>query len=342
MRTVVDERNDVGQFILTGSNSIDKSAIRHSGTGRIAIMGMLPMSLFESKESSGAVSLKSLFDNPLIDIDGITSPMQLEDLVFAACRGGWPASLIRKTDKARLQVAKDYINSLCRIDISTIDGITRNEKLSQLILRTYARNISTLAKKSSLLKDIRANVENCSENTLNDYINAFTKLFVIQDIEAWSPAVRSASAIRRGVKREFVDPSIAVAALSMSPETLLMDLKTFGFIFECMCIRDLKAYSQALGGYISYYHDRYDLEADAVLHLEDGRYALIEFKLGSREIEEGAEHLLEIKRLVQQYNAKEKQIRLREPDLLMVITGGVMAYTRPDGVKVIPLGCMRN
>ena len=131
-------------------------------------MGMLPMSLFESKESSGAVSLKNLFDNPLIDIDGITSPMQLEDLVFAACRGGWPASLIRKTDKARLQVAKDYINSLCRIDISTIDGITRNEKLSQLILRTYARNISTLAKKSSLLKDIRANVENCSENTLND------------------------------------------------------------------------------------------------------------------------------------------------------------------------------
>ena len=342
VRTVVDERNDVGQFILTGSNSIDKSAIRHSGTGRIATMGMLPMSLFESKESSGAVSLKNLFDNPLIDIDGITSPMQLEDLVFAACRGGWPASLIRKTDKARLQVAKDYINSLCRIDISTIDGITRNEKLSQLILRTYARNISTLAKKSSLLKDIRANVENCSENTLNDYINAFTKLFVIQDIEAWSPAVRSASAIRRGVKREFVDPSIAVAALSMSPETLLMDLKTFGFIFECMCIRDLKAYSQALGGYISYYHDRYDLEADAVLHLEDGRYALIEFKLGSREIEEGAEHLLEIKRLVQQYNAKEKQIRLREPDLLMVITGGVMAYTRPDGVKVIPLGCMRN
>lgn len=253
------------------------------------------------------------------------------------------ASIINpQTDKARLQVAKDYINSLCRIDISIIDGITRNEKLSQLILRTYARNISTLAKKSSLLKDIRANVENCSENTLNDYINALTKLFVIQDIEAWSPAVRSASAIRRGVKREFVDPSIAVAALSMSPETLLMDLKTFGFIFECMCIRDLKAYSQALGGYISYYHDRYDLEADAVLHLEDGRYALIEFKLGSREIEEGAEHLLEIKRLVQQYNAKEKQIRLREPDLLMVITGGVMAYTRPDGVKVIPLGCMRN
>ncbi|MES4920357.1 DUF4143 domain-containing protein [Hoylesella timonensis] len=342
VRTMVDERNEVGQFILTGSNSIDKSTIRHSGTGRIATMEMLPMSLFESKESSGKVSLKSLFDNPLLDIDGIMSPMQLEDLIFAACRGGWPASLSRKTNKARLQVAKDYINSLCRIDISTIDGVARNEKLTQLILRTYARNVSTLAKKSNMLKDIRANVETCSENTLNDYLNALTKLFVIQDIEAWSPAVRSASAIRRGVKREFVDPSIAVAALSMSPETLLMDLNTFGFIFECMCIRDLKAYSQALGGFISYYHDRYDLEADAVLHLKDGRYALIEFKLGSREIEEGAEHLLEIKRLVKQYNEKEKQIRLREPDLLMVITGGAMAYSRPDGVKVIPLGCMRD
>lgn len=174
VRTMVDERNEVGQFILTGSNSIDKSTIRHSGTGRIATMEMLPMSLFESKESSGKVSLKSLFDNPLLDIDGIMSPMQLENLIFAACRGGWPASLSRKTNKARLQVAKDYINSLCRIDISTIDGVARNEKLTQLILRTYARNVSTLAKKSNMLKDIRANVETCSENTLNDYLNALT------------------------------------------------------------------------------------------------------------------------------------------------------------------------
>lgn len=342
VRTMVDERNEVGQFILTGSNTIDKNTIRHSGTGRIATMEMLPMSLFESKESSGKISVKQLFDDPHLDIDGIMSPMELEDLIFAACRGGWPASLGRKTAKARLQVAKDYINSLCHVDISTIDGVSRDERLTQLILRTYARNISTLAKKSNMLKDIRANVETCAENTLNDYLRALTKLFVIQDIEPWSPAVRSATAIRRGVKREFTDPSIAVAALSLSPETLLQDLKTFGFIFECMCIRDLKAYSQALGGFISYYHDRYNLEADAVLHLEDGRYALIEFKLGSKEIEEGAAHLLEIKRLVHEYNAKEKQIRLREPDLLMVITGGVMAYSRPDGVKVIPLGCMRD
>ena len=185
-------------------------------------------------------------------------------------------------------------------------------------------------------------LEGISDTTFDTYLNALQRLFVIQDIDAWSPAIRSASAIRRGSKREFVDPSIAVAALGLSPQALYTDLKTFGFLFECMAIRDLKAYSMSLGGSISYYHDRYDLEADAVLHLEDGRYALIEFKLGSKEIEEGAGHLKEIKRLVQEHNKVEKQIKLREPDLMMVITGGHMAYTRPDGVKVIPLACLKD
>ena len=342
VRTMVDERNDVGQFILTGSNTIDKKSIRHTGTGRIATMEMLPMSLFESRESSGTVSLKTLFDDDRLDVDGKLSPMKLEDLIFVACRGGWPAALIRKTHNAQLAVVKDYLNSVCKTDISSIDGISRDEKLTRLILRTYARNISTLAKKSNMLKDVRANVETCSETTFYEYLTALNKLFVIQDVDAWCPAVRSATAVRRGPKREFIDPSIAVAALALSPEMLLQDLKTFGFIFECMCIRDLKAYSQALGGSMFYYHDRYDLEADAVLHLDDGRYALLEFKLGSRDIEEGASHLLEIKRLIREYNEKEKQIRLREPDLLMVVTGGAMAYSRLDGVKVVPLGCLRD
>lgn len=342
VRTLVDERNEVGQFILTGSNTIDRKNIRHTGTGRIATMEMLPMSLFESKESSGAISLTTLFDNKELNIDGMMSSMKIEDLIFAACRGGWPASLNRKTKKAQLAVVRDYINSLCKTDISSVDGVSRDDKLTRLILRTYARNISTLAKKSNMLKDIRANVETCSDNTLDNYLDALRKLFVIQDIDAWSPAVRSAATIRRGPKREFIDPSIAVAALGLSPESLLLDLKTFGFIFECMCIRDLKAYSQALGGSMSYYHDRYNLEADAVLHLNDGRYALIEFKLGSKEIEDGASHLLQIKSLVQDYNKREKQIRLREPDLLIVITGGSMAYARPDGVKIIPLACLRD
>ena len=268
--------------------------------------------------------------------------MSIEELIFAACRGGWPASLHAKFDKAKLQIAKNYVKTVCSIDVSTIDGIKRNEKVASTILKSYARNISTLAKKNVVYKDTNEHLEGVSQTSFDTYIDALERLFVIQDIEAWSPAIRSASAIRRGLKREFVDPSIAVAALGLSPEALYTDLKTFGFLFECMAIRDLKAYSLSLGGAISYYHDRYDLEADAVLHLEDGRYALIEFKLGSREIEEGAEHLKDIKRLVQEHNTTEKQIKLREPDLLMVITGGEMAYTRPDGVKVIPLACLKD
>lgn len=214
--------------------------------------------------------------------------------------------------------------------------------MAELILKSYARNISTLAKKNSIYKDVASNVESLSMPTLDSYITAFTRLFVIEDIEAWCPAIRSATTIRSGKKRGFIDPSIAVAALGLSPDYLEKDLKTFGFIFECMCIRDLKIYSQALKGKVSYYHDRYDLEADAVLHIGDGRYALIEFKLGSAEIEEGAKHLLKIKDLVRIYNEKEKQVPLREPDLLIVVTGGNMAYTRLDGVKVIPLGCLRD
>lgn len=342
VRVMVDNRGEVGQFILTGSNSIDKSAVMHSGTGRIARMQMYPMSLFESKESSGIISLSELFNNPSLDIDGIHSTMALEDLIYAACRGGWPASLKLKKASSRLLIAKDYVNSLCKVDISTVDNTARDETMARLILRSYARNISTLASKSSMLSDIHAQIGTLAENTFDSYINAFRQLFVIQDIQAWNPAIRSATAIRSSLKRGFVDPSIAVAALGLTPEALQIDLKTFGFIFESMCIRDLKAYSQALGSSISYYHDRYNLEADAVLHLADGRYALIEFKLGGKEIEKGANHLIEIRNLVKEYNRQEKQIKLREPDLLMVITAGPIAYSRPDGVKVVPLACLRD
>lgn len=346
VRAMVDRRNAFGQFILTGSNSIDQKKkaeyIKHSGSGRIARMQMLPMSLYESLDSNGKISLKELFDNKDLDIDGVTSDMSVEDLIFVACRGGWPASLYATFDKAKLQVAKNYVRTVCSTDVSSIDGVRRNEKVAMAILQSYARNLSTLAKKSVIYKDVNERLEGISTTAFDTYLDALQRLFVIQDIDAWSPAIRSASAIRRGAKREFVDPSIAVVALGLSPEVLYTDLKTFGFLFECMAIRDLKAYSQLLGGYLSYYHDRYDLEADAVLHLDDGRYALIEFKLGSREIEEGAEHLLEIKRLVQEHNKTERQIQLREPDLMMVITGGEMAYTRPDGVKIIPLACLKD
>lgn len=342
VRVMVDDRNEMGQFILTGSNSIDNQDIMHSGTGRIARLRMQPMSLFETQESTGEISLKALFENPNMDIDAITSQTSIEELIFAACRGGWPAAHLAKTDSAKLNVARNYIDSLCSMDISTVDGVQRNEELARAILRSYARNISTLAKKSNMLKDVVANFETVAMNTFDSYLNAFQRLFVIQDIPAWCPAIRSASAIRSGMKREFCDPSIAVAALGLTPQMLEMDLKTFGFIFETMCIRDLKAYSQSLRGSLAYYHDRYDLETDAVLRIANGQFALIEFKLGSPEIEEGAQHLIEVQNLIKEYNKKEKQVPLREPDLLIVITGGQLAYTREDGVKVIPLACLRD
>lgn len=300
------------------------------------------MSLYESQESNGTVSLQQLFDDPEFDVDGATSALSIEEIIFAACRGGWPASLGVKNEKAKLFIAKDYVNVICEEDISKVDNVRRNPVLARLILRSYARNLCTLVQKTKMLADITVEMETTSMTTFEEYVGALERLYVIEDIDAWSPAIRSATAIKSSKKRSFVDPSIAVAAMGASPRSLELDLQTFGFVFECMCIRDLKVYSQTLGGRVSYYRDRYGLEADIVLHLEDGRYALIECKLGSRDIDEGASHLLEIKRLIRQKNETEKQMPLREPDLLIVLTGGEFAYTREDGVKVIPLGCLKD
>lgn len=351
VRNAVDERKLKGQFILTGSTVIKNKSEKdipeeqkrmHTGTGRISTMMMYPMSLYESKDSSGEISFLELFDNKELDIDGITSKLSIEELIMLACRGGWPDSLSVTSDKAKLLIAKDYLNKVCEDDISRVDDVQRNPELARLILRSYARNICTLAKKSAMLADVKAEMEATAQSTFDEYVDALKRLFVIEDIDAWCPAIRSASAIRSGKKRCFIDPSIAVAAMGASPKLLELDLKTFGFIFECMCIRDLRVYSQAMGGKVSYYHDRYGLEADIVLHLDDQRYALIECKLGTREIDEGAQHLLEMQGLIREKNKTEKQMPLREPDLLIVLTGGEFAYTREDGVKVIPLGCLKD
>ena len=347
VRNAVDERGLKGQFILTGSTVIDDNGEEaqrrmHTGTGRISPMTMYPMSLYESQESNGSISLQRLFDDPDFDIDGETSALSIEQIIFAACRGGWPATLNVKSDTAKLFIAKDYVNVICDEDISKVDNVRRNPVLTRLILRSYARNLCTLVQKTKMLADITVEMETTSMTTFEDYVGALERLYVIEDIDAWCPAIRSATAIKSSKKRSFVDPSIAVAAMGASPSSLELDLRTFGFVFECMCIRDLKVYSQALGGRVSYYRDRYGLEADIVLHLDDGRYALVECKLGSRDIEEGAKHLLEIKRLIRQKNETEKQMPLREPDLLIVLTGGEFAYTREDGVKVIPLGCLKD
>lgn len=341
VRAEVDARQEEGLFILTGSTSVDESKIMHSGTGRIARIKMLPMSLYESRESNGAISLKRLFDEPDCDIDGAVSALGIEELVFCACRGGWPASVLKRNEKAAMYVAKSYLENICEADVSSVDGTRREPQKIRALLKAYARNVSTLATNTSILKDIRANFTDMSEASLYSYLNALNKLFVIEDIPAWSPAIRSATTIRTGNKKEFTDPSIAVAALGVSKSELLMDLNTFGFIFETLCIRDLKAYSCANGGAVSFYHDRMGLEADCVLHLDDGRYALVEFKLGSRQIDEGAAHLLELKKLIQEHNKKQEGY-IREPDLLMVITGGELAYKTKDNVYVIPIGCLKD
>jgi predicted AAA+ superfamily ATPase len=343
VRTMVDKRMETGQFILTGSNAVDESKIRHSGTGRISRMTMGTMSLWESGESNGKISLTDLFNRPDQDIDGIESPMSVEQLIFAACRGGWPAAINAKTDKNALAVVKDYVASVCESDVSRVDGVRRNPKLANLILRSYARNVSTLAKTSSLLDDVTASENiSCSRTTFEDYVAALERLFVIQDVAAWCPAIRSKSAIRSGLKRGFCDPSIAVALLQQTPESMCTQLKTFGFVFEQMCIRDLKAYTNDFFSYVGYYHDRFGLESDMVVHLGDGRYALAECKLGSREINEGAGHLIQLRNLIREHNASEPQAIIREPDLMMVLTGGKMAYRREDGVCVIPLACLKD
>ncbi len=343
VRIAVDDSGGTpGQYILTGSNTIDRNQIYHSGTGRISRMKMCPMSLWESGDSSGAVSLKALFDEPDYDIDGATSPLDIPGLIRVACRGGWPAAL-QMSNKSGMLVARDYVDSVCEVDVSSVERRQRNPKVARLILRSYARNISTIAKKTSLLADVTSSGDvTLSIDTFDEYVNALEKLFVIQDIDAWCPAIRSKTAVRSMSKRGFCDPSIAVAALGVDAEGLETQLRTFGFIFEQMCARDLRAYTPGFGSHLSYYRDRYGLEADLVLHLDDGRYALIECKLGSREIDDGARHLLEIKRLVQEHNQSEPQVPLRIPDLLIVLTGGSMAYTRPDGVKVIPLACLKD
>ena len=342
VRRSVDQEQREGLYLLTGSASVDQTKIHHTGTGRISRMEMFTMSLFESGESSGTVSLRTLFDNPDADIDGAKSAISVEELIFAACRGGWPSSINKKSDRAKLAVATDYMKQIAEVDISTVDGITRNPSWTNAILRSYARNISTLATGKSLYQDIVNHAESFSLDTLDSYRNALEKLFVIRDVPAWCPSIRSQTAIRSGKKREFTDPSMAVSALGLTPSYFEHDLKTFGFIFECLCIRDLRVYSQSMDGELSYYHDRYGLEADAVLYLRDGRYALLEFKLGAAGISSGAEHLLKLRDLIRKHNETETQVPLREPDLLIVMTGTETAFRREDGVIVLPIGCLRD
>ena len=339
IRKSIDDEQKVGLYILTGSTSANVET-PHTGTLRISTMKMYPLSLYETEESNGTVSLLELFNNP-DSFDGCISKLDIPGLIRAICRGGWPSCFIIPDEKNKYDVAYDLVYQTCHKDISNIDKVKRNPKWAKAILKSYSRNICTLTDYKTIYNDVRIS-NDISEKTISEYIQKLEQLYIIEDIDAWCPAIRSKTVIRANPKRNLIDPSIAVASLGLSPEYFNTDLKTLGFLFESLCIRDLKIYSSKMDGVLSYYHDRYGLEADGVLHLRDGRYALLEFKLGSFEIEEGAHHLLEIERLIRVFNEKEKQAPLRLPDLKIVITGTQYGYRREDGVFVIPIGCLKD
>lgn len=337
VRKSVDDRQETGLYILTGSTS-QSVTTPHTGTLRISTMKMYPMSLFESGESNGEVSLLKLFDCPE-QFDGCKSDLDIDGLIYSICRGGWPSAYRVKSEKSKLNIAKDLFEQTINTDISNIDNTKRNPLWAETILKSYARNLCTLADTKTIYKDVRATTE-ISESSFFSYVEALEKLYIIEDIDAWCPAIRSKSALRASKKKNLIDPSIAVAAMHLTPDYFNTDFNTLGFLFESIVFRDLKVYSSLLGGRMSYYHDRYGLEADAVLHLGDGRYAIIEIKLGSSEIDYGAKHLLEIEKLINAYNEKGTQVPLRLPDLKLVITGTEYGYKREDGVYVIPLACL--
>lgn len=338
VRKAIDDDMAIGEYILTGSTSSDVVP-PHTGTLRISTMNMDPMSLFESGDSNGEVSLRALFEGN--GFDAVSSPLSLDELFFVTARGGWPLSLFGKSDEAKLRVAKELFASTCSRDINRVDGVKRRETIARRILRSYARNICTLATDDTLYGDSHGE-EAIAKKTFYEYVEALNKLYIVKDIEAWNPSIRSKDAIRSSPKKNLVDPSLAVAALGIGPKYFLQDLRYFGFLFESLCMRDLRVYSSALGGTLSYYHDRYGLECDAALHLEDGRYALIECKLGANGFEEGAKNLLKMEELIKQRNIDEPATPMPLPTLKIILTGEKYGYKREDGIYIIPIGCLRD
>jgi len=337
VRNQVDERRTPGQFILTGSatpNEKDSKNL-HSGAGRFAFINMKTMSLYESNDSNGKISLSDLF-NKKFDIDGIKSDITYEKMAYLIARGGWPEA-IDLNEKASLKLPFNYIEAVVNSDISRIDGVSRNPDLARFILRSYARLDSTIDADKTIYKDVVANYGSVSEKTVNDYLNQLKKLYIIDEINAWSPNIRSKTVIRTSPKKSFTDPSLAVAALHITPEELAYDVDTFGLLFENLVDRDLSIYVESIGGHLNHYRDRYGLEVDQILRLNNGKYALVETKTGSSKIPEAEEHLLELKKLI-----LNNQPGLGEPEFLMVVTNTSVAYTTSKGVLVVPIGCLKN
>lgn len=336
VRFAADQRQQMQQFLLTGSatplNEDDNDEIEHTGLGRIARLKMRPMSLWESKESAGQISLQALFEGTQ-EMGLFENPLTLSDLAFVMCRGGWPGALsLEKVDA--LEVAFNLVEELVNIDVNKVDGTEKNPDRVRCVLRSYARNISTMTTASTIMADVKANDISITDKTLSNYLTALQRLFIIEDVRAWQPSLRSKTGIRASNKRHFVDTSIATAVLELTPESLLEDFNLFGFLFEDFCVRDMRAYLQPLRGNVFHYHDNTNLESDMILRLNSGKWAAVEVKTGSKEIDDAAEHLIKLSNTVD-------TSKVGQPSFLMVLTGGQFAYQREDGVYVVPIGCLK-
>jgi predicted AAA+ superfamily ATPase len=333
VRFAVDKRHQNGQFILTGSVIPTRTDDMHTGTGRIARMKMRTMSLFETGDSNGEISLERLFDGTG-NMES-KSNISVEQLAFLINRGGWPAVAHEKDEKIALAAANDYLEALANEDISKADGIEKNPDRVKALLRSLARNISSEARISTILNDLAENDETLSQVTIVQYIDALKKIFVIEDLPAWSAKLRSKTAIRTTAKRHFVDPSIATAALRATPNKLLSDFETFGLLFESLCIRDLRVYAESIDGHVYHYRDKTGLEVDGIIALADGRWGAVEIKMGVGEIEDACEALLRLEKVVD----TEK---MNKPSFLLVLTSTEYAFQMDNGVWVVPLGCLKN
>ena len=336
IRSEVDRRGDFSQFILTGSSVLPRATETvHSGTGRIARVRMRPMSLFESGESSGNISLKDLFEGGTIEPQ--LNKLGLEDVAFLICRGGWPQSTFLKGDLA-LDQAFDYVDAVTGVDIQRVDDVKRSPERARLLLRSYARNIAQQVSYGTIKADMMSNdAKSLDEDTVADYIQALKRLFVVEDLEAWNPNIRSKSAIRTSDTRHFVDPSIGIAALGIGPNDLINDLNSFGLFFEDLAVRDLRVFAEALDGRLYHYRDSSGLECDTVLHRRNGTYALIEVKLGGEKlIEEGVNSLQALANTID-------TSKMSAPSFKMVLTAvGQYAYQRKDGIFIVPIGCLKD
>ena len=334
IRFDVDNSGLTNQYILTGSAVPVEDDTLHSGVGRFSFVTMKPMTLYESGDSNGKISLLDIL-NHNAKIDGITTDLGYEKIAYVLSRGGWPNTL-KMNNKQALMVAKNYIDALVNSDISRVDGVRRDAGLALHILRSYARQVSTIDSDKTLYLDVLANYQEVSDKTIANYLNVLKKLYIIEEIPAWSPNIRSKTSIRLAPKKSFVDPSLAVATLGITPEELMKDPKTYGLLFENLVNRDLSVYANAIGGKLSHYRDRYGLECDNVIHFDNGKYALVEVKLGGAKIKEAESHLIRLQELI------SSNENLSNPEFMMIITGTDMAYTLPSGVLVVPIGCLKD